>query len=308
MSRASAEMPPGSAARSTGTLPKRTTGGIDAGQAAGRSRTGRPRRAERVDGLLPTAVELGGDLGHAFVPAARPAHSTSSRGGPDLLLECLYFSSSLAEVALGLGRELGHLSVVGLDRLAHLAGLVGLDLDHPLGVDLVDLAEPLVADRLAGGDGTAWFSLACFRSSSWRAARRLRLGSSLARRPGPAVGVQAVGVGERLHERDIEPLELGLGELDEPGAEQAAERQSRDRSRRRARPGSMSDASPAPGRSARTGSMKTQASRAPFIDLGMIRPSRILSGGSIRVRRSKISSTGSSNFEYDSRDGSGGRG
>ena len=58
----------------------------------------------------------------------------------------------MAEVPLGLGRELGHLPVVGLDGLAHLAGLGRLDLDDLPGVDLVDLAEPLVADRLAGGD------------------------------------------------------------------------------------------------------------------------------------------------------------
>ena len=51
--------------------------------------------------------------------------------------------------------------------------------------------------------------------------------------------------------------------------------------------------------------MKTQASFAPFIDLGMISPSRIFRGGSIRASRLKSSSTGSSNFAYDSRDGRG---
>ena len=54
--------------------------------------------------------------------------------------------------------------------------------------------------------------------------------------------------------------------------------------------------------------MKTQASRPPFIDLGMIRLSSSLSGGSIRARRVKSSSLGSSSRSYDSRVGAGGSG
>ena len=46
--------------------------------------------------------------------------------------------------------------------------------------------------------------------------------------------------------------------------------------------------------------MKTQASRPPFIALGMIRPSSSLSGGSMRASRVNSSSLGSLNFSYDS--------
>ena len=118
------------------------------------------------------------------------------------------------------------------------------------------------------------------------------------------VGVQAVGVGERLHERVVEPLELGLGKLDQPGAQQATEGQPGD--------GQAGNATPAGSSS--TMAMPTQTSSghdedpgfaAPFIVFGMIRPSRILMAGSIRPRRLNSSSTGSGNFEYDSRAGAG---
>ena len=50
-----------------------------------------------------------------------------------------------------------------------------------------------------------------------------------------AVGGQAVGVGQRLHERVVQPFELGLGELDQPDAEQDRERPPRPRQPRRCR-------------------------------------------------------------------------
>ena len=54
--------------------------------------------------------------------------------------------------------------------------------------------------------------------------------------------------------------------------------------------------------------MKTHASRPPFIDLGMINPSRSRSGGSMRASRVKSSSLGSLNFSYDSETAAAGSG
>ena len=153
--------------------------------------------------------------------------------GADLLLEGLVLLFELGEVPLGLGRDLGHLAVVGLDGLAHLAGLVRLDLDHPLGVDLVDLAEPLVADRLAGGDGAGVVLLGPLQVLLVPRGQPLAFLGELGVGLRPAVGIQAIGVGQRLAERLVEPLELGLRELDEPGPEQPADRQPGDRTARR---------------------------------------------------------------------------
>ena len=107
----------------------------------------------------------------AVAPAAGQGVPLRLVAGADLLLEGLVVLFELGQVALGLGGDLGHPPLVGLDGLAHLAGLVGLDVDHSLGVGLVDLADPLVAEPTRPWrSARAWFSLACFRSSSCRAA------------------------------------------------------------------------------------------------------------------------------------------
>ena len=50
-----------------------------------------------------------------------------------------------------------------VDGVAHVALLGRLNLDHPLGVDLVDLAQPFVALGLGGGERLAIVLLDAFQ-------------------------------------------------------------------------------------------------------------------------------------------------
>ena len=112
-----------------------------------------PPRGVGVD-LARDLVERGLGLRHPLVPAGRHRVPAGLVVGADLLLEGSVLSrrasGSLASCWTG---QFGHPLVVDVDRLAHLAGELGLGLDLLPGEDLVDLPEPLVAVGFAIGDG-----------------------------------------------------------------------------------------------------------------------------------------------------------
>ncbi len=103
-------------------------------------------------------------------------------------------------------------------RIVALAG--GLDLDHLVGVDLVDLAEVLVAAGFGGGEGLAIGVLGALQVFFAAGGDLLALFLEFGRDLDAAIGGECVSVSQRLRERGVEPLELDLAELGEPGAKQ----------------------------------------------------------------------------------------
>ena len=205
--RASAGIPCGSAASSSGTVPKRTTGGTTRGK--GRSAQGRvvPGRAVAVD-LTVDRVELGGRGLHPFAPAV----GHLAPGDLVLVANCslsdLYFSSSLGTLVSTWRRSSASTAIVLIDARSHVALLGRLDFDHPLGVDLVDLAQLLVALGLGGGKCLAIVFLDALQlvvaASGDFLAFLLEGGIDQA----ATVCGQRIGVGQRVHERQIAAFEL----------------------------------------------------------------------------------------------------
>ncbi|MFO0892114.1 MAG: hypothetical protein U0790_23625 [Isosphaeraceae bacterium] len=96
-------------------------------------------------------------------------------------------------------------------------------------------------------------------------------------------GIEGVGVGELLPERFVEPLELGLRELGQPGAEDAADGQAGQ-----GQPGHPGQAElhrqRDPDEDQQRGHEDPGLVRGPFIDFGMTSPSRIRRPDWIRPR------------------------
>ena len=111
------------------------------------------------------------------------------------IFEHLELLVEFGQARLHLGTQLGQTAVVVAHRLAHVALLGRLNLDHALGIDLVDLAQPLVTLRLGGGKRLAILLLGAFQL--FVAAGRDALALFFERRIDQAAAVRGQGVGSR---------------------------------------------------------------------------------------------------------------
>ena len=212
----------------------------------------------------------------------------------DLLLEGLVLLVELGQAGLGpasAARPCGGRAASMASRISRCC--VVWTSTIRVGVDLVDLAEPLVALGLGGGERLAIALLGPFQVFVAAGGDALALLFERARRPGR--GSRRSGHRRRpaLHERQYSGARAGLGELDQPGAQQ--ERRAR-RPTTAAAPSRCVIVQP---RSAKAEPDQRQDHEdedpgfaPPFIALGMIRPSSSLSGGSIRASRVNSSSLG----------------
>ncbi len=110
-----------------------------------------PRRADFVHGA-PHCGELGTDAVHPVSPAVAQRCPFCVESSADLVLKASVLLVQPHEVALGLGLDLRHPPPVRLDGLACGLCLGGLDVDHPLSINLVDLADLVIALGLADLD------------------------------------------------------------------------------------------------------------------------------------------------------------
>ena len=109
----------------------------------------------------------------------------------------MYFSSSLGRLVWTWTRSSASRRSCCVDGLAHVALLRRLDLDHPLGIDLVDLAQLLVALGLGGGERLAIVLLGAFQLVVAAGGDALALLFESGIDQAAAVRGQGIGVGQR---------------------------------------------------------------------------------------------------------------
>ena len=151
-----------------------------------------------------TASKLGGGLAHAVAPAiGHCVLQAEAYSEPMRALSALYFSSSLGKLVSPIDRSSAIRRSWPSTASRMSRSLRRLDLDHLVGVNLVDLAQLFVACGLGGGERLAIVFLDAFQLFVAAGGDLLALLLESGVDHAAAESRQRIGVGQGLHERRV---------------------------------------------------------------------------------------------------------